>query len=125
MEAIAKAKFQRFGVNKVERVLDQIRGKSVERAERLLPLIPRRTTTLVSKTLKSAVSNLNVKAGRKLPPAGVWVREAWVGKGPMGPMKRVRPAPMGRAMVIKRKVCHLTLIVSDEAAKSRGKKKGK
>jgi len=122
MEAIAKAKFQRYGVTKVAQVLDQIRGKSVERAERLLPLITRRATTLVSKTLKSAVSNLHVKAGRKIEPGGMWVSQAWVGKGPMGPMTRVRPAPMGRAMTIKRKVCHLTLVVSDETAKRRAKK---
>jgi len=122
MEAIAKAKFQRYGVTKVAQVLDQIRGKSVERAEQLLPLVQRKATTLVSKTLKSAVSNLQVKAGRKIDPTGMWVCDAWVGKGPMGPMKRVRPAAMGRAMIIKRKVCHLTVMVSDETAKARARK---
>lgn len=121
MEAIAKARFQRYGARKVNQVLEQIRGKSVEKAEALLPVIPRRATELVVKTLKSAVSNLHVKAGRKIEPTGMWVRQAWVGQGPMGQMKRVKPAPMGRAMTFKRKVCHLTLVVSDESA-GRGKK---
>ncbi|MFC1678907.1 50S ribosomal protein L22 [Elusimicrobiota bacterium] len=125
MEAIAHARFQRYGARKVAQVLDQIRGKSVERAEELLPLVARRATELVGKTLKSAVSNLQVKAGRKLDPSDIWVRGAWVGQGPMGQMKRVRPAPMGRAMIIKRKVCHLTLVLSDEAVATRRGKKGK
>jgi len=121
MEAIAKARFQRYGARKVNQVLEQIRGKSVEKAQSLLPVIPRRATEVVVKTLKSAVSNLQVKAGRKIEPKGMWVRQAWAGQGPMGQMKRVKPAPMGRAMTFKRKVCHLTLIVTDEPA-GRGKK---
>ncbi len=117
MEAIAKARFARFGVRKVNAVLGQIRGKSVDQASFLLPLIPRRATELVGKTLKSAVSNLQGKAGRKIEPAGIWIKQAWVGPGPMSHMKRVMPAPMGRAMTFKRKVCHLTLIVADEPVK--------
>ncbi|HBL15686.1 MAG: 50S ribosomal protein L22 [Elusimicrobia bacterium GWA2_69_24] len=116
MEAIAKARFQRYGARKVNQVLEQIRGKSVEKAQSLLPVIPRRATEVVVKTLKSAVSNLQVKAGRKIEPKGMWVRRAWSDQGPMGQMKRVKPAPMGRAMTFKRKVCHLTLVVSDESA---------
>ena len=114
MEAIAHARFQRYGARKVAQVLDQIRGKSVERAEQILPAVPRRAKTLVEKTLKSAASNLQVKAGRKLEGGGMWIKSAWVGQGPMGQMKRVLPAPMGRAMTIKRKVCHLTMVVADE-----------
>ena len=70
-------------------------------------------------TLKSAKSNLQGKAGRKLDPARMWVSQTWVGLGPMGQMKRVKPAPMGRAMTFKRKVCHLTMIVSDEPKKGK------
>jgi large subunit ribosomal protein L22 len=114
MEAIAKAKFQRYGVRKVEQVLDQIRGKSVQNARQMLPLIARRATLLVGQTLQSATANLQVKAGKKLEPSAIFVREAWVGPGPMKSMKRVMPAPMGRAMTFKRKVCHLTVVVSDE-----------
>ncbi|MFH1725832.1 MAG: uL22 family ribosomal protein [Elusimicrobiota bacterium] len=113
MEAIAHAKFQRCGARKVAQVLDQIRGRSVERAEKILPLVQRRATRLVTMTLRSAKANLQVKAGKKLGPAGMWVRRAWVGQGPMGHMKRVMPAPMGRAMIFKRKVCHLTVVVAD------------
>ena len=114
MEATAHARFQRFGSRKVALVLDKIRGTSVERAEQLLPLIERRATRLVSKTLKSASANLRVKAGKKLEPGQMFVVAAWVGLGPMQNMKRVKPAPMGRAMTFKRKVCHLTMVVADK-----------
>lgn len=117
MEAIARAKFQRYGARKVAQVLDQIRGKSVRRAEEILPMVPRRATELVAKTLKSAASNLQVLAGRKLEPGMMFVTQAWVGQGPMNHMKRVMPAPQGRAMTFKRKVCHLTMVVSDERKK--------
>lgn len=113
MEAIARARFQRYGARKVAQVLDAIRGRSVETAERKLPLIFRRATVLIAKTLKSATANLQVKAGKKIDPGNMYIRSAWVGLAPMGHMKRVLPAPMGRAMTIKRKVCHLTMIVAD------------
>ena len=113
MEAIAHARFQRYGSSKVEQVLRQIRGKTVGRAAELLPLVPRRATRLVEKTLRSAAANLQGKAGRKIAPQEMFVTKAWVGQGPMSHMKRVLPAPMGRAMTFKRKVCHLTMVVSD------------
>lgn len=116
MEAIVRARFQRFGSRKVNQVLDEIRGKSVQKAQERLPMIPRRATTLVTKALKSAFANLENRAGKKLEPKTVFVKAAWVGNGPMGNMKRVLPAPMGRAMTIKRKVCHLTLIVSEKGS---------
>lgn len=119
MEAISHARFQRFGARKVAQVLDQIRGKSVQRAQEILPLIPRRATTMVAKALKSAASNLQVKAGKKLEPGAMFVKAAWVGQGPMGHMKRVMPAPQGRAMTFKRKVCHLTMVVADEPQQKR------
>ncbi|MBI3298029.1 MAG: 50S ribosomal protein L22 [Elusimicrobia bacterium] len=117
MEAIAKAKFARFGSRKVNSVLGEIRGKSVQTAAQLLPLIPRIASQLVAKTLNSAAANLQSKAGRKIDASGMWVKEAYAGNGPMKHMKRVLPAPMGRAFQFKRKVCHLTIVVADEPLK--------
>lgn len=114
MEAIAHAKFQRYGARKVRQVLDQIRGKSVEQAEQILPAIPRSATVLVGKTLKSAAANLQSRLGKNIEPASMFVKAAWCGQGPMGHMKRVLPAPQGRAYTFKRKVCHLTMVVTDE-----------
>jgi len=114
MDAVAHAKFQRFGARKVAQVLDQVRGRSVWRAEQILPRTPRAAAQLVSKTIKSAASNLSVRAGKKLDPKLVMISSAWVGQGPMGQMKRVLPGPRGRALMFKRKVCHLTVQVSAE-----------
>lgn len=112
MEAVAKAKFQRFGARKVAQVLDQVRGKSVWKAFQVLPEVPRAAGVMVEKAIRSAAANLAVQAGKKLDPKEIFVTSAWVGQGPMGQMKRVLPAPMGRAMTFKRKVCHLTIVVS-------------
>ncbi|MBI5243268.1 MAG: 50S ribosomal protein L22 [Elusimicrobia bacterium] len=114
MEATAHARFQRYGPRKVRQVLDQIRGKSVEKAEELLPAISRSACVLVGKALKSATANLQHRLGKGVDPGTMYVKAAWVGQGPMGHMRRVMPAPMGRAMTFKRKVCHLTMVVSDE-----------
>lgn len=116
MDAIAYARFQRYGARKVAQVLDEIRGKSVLEAEQILPTLPRACGRLIEKAVKSAASNLAVKAGRAgraLTPAAVYIKSCWAGLGPMGTMRRVKPAPQGRAMSFKRKVCHLTVVVSD------------
>ena len=121
MEAIAHARFQRFGTRKVAQVLKEIRGKTVLEAEQVLPLIPRICGTMIAKTLRSAAANLTIKAGRagqKLVPEMVYIKECWSDMGPMGHMKRVMPAPQGRANTFKRKVCHLTVVVSDEPRKA-------
>ena len=117
MEATAHARFQRFGTRKVAQVLKEIRGKSVLQAEELLPLVPRVCGRMIEKAVKSAAANLAVKAsraGKQLVPANVYIKQCWSDMGPMGNMKRVLPAPQGRAMQFKRKVCHLTVVVSDE-----------
>jgi large subunit ribosomal protein L22 len=117
MEAIAHARFQRYGTRKVAQLLKEIRGKTVLEAEQLLPMIPRVCGTMVGKTVRSAAANLTIKAGRAgktLVPENVYIKECWSDMGPMGHMKRVMPAPQGRANTFKRKVCHLTVVVSDE-----------
>src|SRR5580692_9564429 len=117
MEATAHARFQRYGTRKVGQVLMQIRGKSVLEAERLLPMIPRICSTMITKTVRSAAANLVTQsacASRKADPEKVYIKSCWSTMGPMGNMKRMLPAPQGRAYTFKRKVCHLTIIVSDE-----------
>ncbi|HAZ07328.1 MAG TPA: 50S ribosomal protein L22 [Elusimicrobia bacterium] len=117
MEATAHARFQRYGTRKVAQVLKEIRGKSVLEAERLLPMIPRICSRMISKAVRSAAANLvnqATKAGRPLAPEKVYIKSCWSTMGPMGNMKRMLPAPQGRAYTFKRKVCHLTVVVSDE-----------
>ena len=121
MEAKAFARYQRFGARKVAQVCDQIRGKSVLQADAILPQIPRRSGVLVQKTLKSAFANLMVKVGRKLEPNRAFVSACWSTSGPMQALKRIQPGPQGRALPFKRKMCHLTIVVSDEIAGKKSK----
>ena len=117
MEAISKANFQRFGPRKVNQVCAEIRGKSVAHAGQVLPQLSRTAVKLVEKTVHSAAANLAVKLGKPVDLGQVYVKEAWVGHGPMQHMKRVRPGPQGRAMMYKRKVCHLSVVVTDSKVK--------
>jgi len=117
MEATAYSRFQRYGTRKVAQVLKEIRGKSVLEAEQILPMVPRACAVMIDKAVKSAAANLAIKAGRAgrtLVPAQVYIKQCWSDMGPMGHMKRVMPGPMGRANTFRRKVCHLTVVVSDE-----------
>jgi large subunit ribosomal protein L22 len=124
MEATAYARFQRYGTRKVGQVLKEIRGKSVLEAERLLPMIPRICSVMVGKTVRSAAANLvdrAAKAGHQVSPGKVYIKSCWSTMGPMGQMKRMLPAPQGRSYTFKRKVCHLTVVVSDERVSAKGK----
>lgn len=107
MEAIAKSRFARYAPRKVNQVLELIRNKPVEKAFDVLAFSPKISAGLVSKTLKSAVSN----AGRLKNMSGLKVKKCWIGQGPV--LKRLRPGPMGRGMLYKRKTCHLTVVIGD------------
>jgi large subunit ribosomal protein L22 len=108
MDAIAISKFARYAPRKVNQVLGLIRNKPVEKAFEILQFTPKEATTLITKTLKSAVSN----TGKLKSQAGLRVKNCWVGQGPV--LKRMRPGPMGRGMPYKRKTCHLTIVIADE-----------
>ncbi|HAF96461.1 MAG: hypothetical protein A2X34_01805 [Elusimicrobia bacterium GWC2_51_8] len=113
MDAICKLRYQRYGRRKVGQVLDQIRGKSLYEAQNILAAIPMRSTEMVGKAVNSAGANLAVKLGRKLDLKTVWIKTAFADQGPMKALKRVQPGPQGRAMPFKRKMCHVTVAVSD------------
>jgi large subunit ribosomal protein L22 len=107
MEAAACAKFVRHAPRKVNQVLGLIRNKPVNKAFSILSFTPKTVATFITKTLKSAVAN----SGHLKNPAGLKVKECWVGQGPT--LKRMRPGPMGRGLPYKRKICHLTIVVAD------------
>lgn len=113
MEAKCNLKYQRYGRRKVGQLLDQIRGKSLYQAEQILANIPMRATELVNKAVRSAGANLSVKLGKKLDLKSVWVKTCYADQGPMKFLRRVQPGPQGRAMPFKRKMCHITVTVTD------------
>ena len=109
MEATARVQFARFAPRKVNQVLGLIRRKSVQNALTMLRFVPKSCAVIIGKTIKNAAANAGDPLAKN---ENLIVTSAWVGQGPMGQMKRMLPAPMGRAMTFKRKVCHLTVVVS-------------
>lgn len=124
MEATAHGRFQRYGARKVNQVLNEIRGKAVLDAEQILPNIPRISGSMVAHIVRSAAANLASKAarqGKPLAPEKVYIKSCWATIGPLSAMKRVNPGPQGRALTIHRKICHVTVVVSD-GVKSQGER---
>lgn len=107
MEAKATAKFVRYTPRKVNQVLALIRNKKVEKAFEILSFLPKSSAELVKKVLKSAVAN----AGKIEDYSSLKVKEAWVGSGSI--LKRIRAGSKGRSMPIKKRMAHLTIIVTD------------
>ena len=114
MEAIAKNRFIGSSPRKMRLVIDLIRGESVDKALEILHFSPKHSSKDAEKTLRSAVSNLlNKDETTRVEPSDLFVKEAFVNVGPI--LKRISPAPMGRAYRIRKRSCHLTIIVAKKA----------
>ncbi|MXZ36607.1 MAG: 50S ribosomal protein L22 [Acidobacteria bacterium] len=111
MEARATAKFIRSSPQKVRLVVDLIRGRNVSEALDILRFTKKRAATQVTKVLKSAIANAEQK-DEATDVDRLLVSRAYVNEGPR--MKRMRPAPMGRALRYQRRMSHISIHVSDE-----------
>ncbi|MBI4064059.1 MAG: 50S ribosomal protein L22 [Elusimicrobia bacterium] len=111
-EARSVARYIRASPRKLGQVLGAIRRKNAQRALDTLEFLPKRAAVVAAKALKSALSNLDGKLGRKLQPREAWVKTALANGGPV--MKRIHTGSMGRAMPYKHRTCHLTIVVSDQ-----------
>lgn len=111
MEARAVHKYLPTSPRKMRLVIDLIRGKGVEEAISVLHFSPKHSAKEAEKTLRSAVSNLQNKeeAGR-IDFSQIYVKDAFVNNGPT--VKRIRPAPMGRAYRVRKRSNHLTIVVA-------------
>ena len=111
MEARAINRYIGTSPRKMRLVIDLIRGKSVDEALHILHFSPKHASKVAEKVLRSAVSNLQNKddAGR-LEPGDIVVRQAYVDAG--ATMKRISPAPMGRAFRIRKRSNHVTIVVA-------------
>ncbi len=111
MEAKAINRYIGTSPRKMRLVIDLIRGKAVDHALHLLHFSPKHAAKTAEKVLRSAVSNLqNKDEGGRLEPSDMVVKEAFVDGGMM--MKRISPAPMGRAYRIRKRSNHVTIIVA-------------
>ncbi len=113
MEAKAIKRYIPSSPMKMRLVVDLIRGKSVDEALNILHYSPKHASKVVELTLKSAVSNLSNKSETgRVEEKNVFVKKVFVDGGPV--LKRVLPAPQGRAFRVKKRSNHLTIIVEEK-----------
>ena len=117
MEATASARYLRGSAQKARLVVDMIRGKDVNQALAILRFSTKRASNLIEKCVRSAIANANEaaeKANVAIDPDDLWVKTAFVDRGPTKNRRRVRPAPQGRAYREQRHFCHVTVLLSND-----------
>ena len=112
VRAQATAKYIRSSAQKAGLVLDLIRGKDINKALTALQFSNKSVARDVAKVLRSAVANVQQKDGFGGDVERLFVSKCHADNGPS--MKRVRPAPMGRAFRIVKRTTHLTVEVTEK-----------
>src|ERR1700733_13764050 len=112
----AEARFQRVSPQKARLVLDLIKGRGVEEALNTVAFTKKAVAPLVEKVLRSALQNANhlsQEQGLDVDLDNLYVKSAVANEGPR--MKRIRPAPMGRAYRYQRRLSHIQIAVAERA----------
>ena len=111
----AEAKFQRTSPQKAKLVLDLIKGLRVEQAINTVHFSTKRIAPTVEKVLRSAIQNasyVSQEQGLDVDVDNLYVKTAIANEGPR--MKRIRPAPMGRAFRYQRRLAHIIVTVAEK-----------
>lgn len=111
----AEAKFQRTSPQKAKLVLDLIKGLRVEQALNTVHFSTKRMAPVVEKVLRSAIQNANYvsqEQGLDVDVDNLYVKMAVANEGPR--LKRIRPAPMGRAFRYQRRLAHIIVTVAEK-----------
>jgi large subunit ribosomal protein L22 len=115
----AEAKFQRTSPQKAKLVLDTIKGMRVEQALNTVHFSTKRMAPVIEKVLRSAIQNatyVSQEQGLDVDVDNLYVRTAVANEGPR--MKRIRPAPMGRAFRYQRRLAHIVVTVAEKKSPS-------
>ncbi len=110
----AEARFQRVSPQKARLVLDLIKGQQVEQAMNTLLFTKKGIAPAIGKLLRSAIENANYVSQEKGADVDVdqlYVKRAIANDAPR--MKRIRPAPMGRAYRYQRRMAHIEIAVAE------------
>jgi len=119
MEFRAQTRFVRVSPQKARLVLDLIKGRRVEDALNTLTFTKKRVAAKVEKLLRSAVENANYLSTEKnvdVDLDNLYVKHAVANDGPR--MKRIRPAPMGRAFRYVRRIAHIEIALAERGKNS-------
>jgi len=111
MVARAEARYIRVSAQKARLVVDLIRGMNAGQAVTVLRSTNKRIAPTVEKVLKSAIANAQNRS-ENVDVDKLYVSEAHVNEGPR--MKRIRPAPMGRAFRYQRRMAHIAISVAEK-----------
>ncbi len=115
MEAVARLRNYPTSPRKMRLLADLIRGKEVEEALNILKFSTKDPSVPLEKLLLSAVANWRVKnEGNDVAEAGLFVKTIFVDGGRV--LKRMRPAPQGRAYRVRKRSNHITLFVDSRNA---------
>jgi large subunit ribosomal protein L22 len=120
MEFTAKARFTRVSPQKARLVLDLIKGRRVEDALTTLTFTKKRIAPAIFQLLRSAVENANYlsqEKGMDVDLDRLYVKHAIANEGPR--MKRIRPAPMGRAFRYQRRISHMEIVLAEKGAQNK------
>lgn len=109
---VATTKFLIASPTKVRPVANVIKQKSCSEALAILNVMPQKGAVLISGTLKSAVANA-LNKNNKLDEDMLYVKEIRIDEGPR--LKRVWFRARGRADMLLRRMCHITVIVAEKA----------
>ena len=111
----AEARFQRSSPQKAKLVLDLIKGKRVEAALTTVAFTDKRIAPVIEGVLRSAVQNalyLSDERGLDVDVDNLYIKTAIANEGPR--LKRLRPAPMGRAFRYQRRLTHIIVTVAEK-----------
>src|SRR5258706_15380663 len=114
MEFRAEMRYLRVSPQKARLVLELIKGRKVEEARNTLLFTKKRVAAHVGKLLQSALDNANFLSAEKnldVDLDNLYVKNAIATEGPR--MKRIRPAPQGRAFRYQRRISHITLVLAE------------
>ena len=117
----AEARFQRSSPQKTKLVLDLIKGKRVEAALTIVAFTNKKMAPVVEGVLRSAVQNavyLSDERGLDVDVDNLYVKTAVANEGPR--LKRLRPAPMGRAFRYQRRLTHVIITVAEKKPVEQG-----
>ena len=119
MEFRAEMRYLRVSPQKARLVLELIKGRKVEEARNTLLFTKKRVAAHVGKLLQSALDNANFLSAEKnldVEIDNLYVKSAIANEGPR--MKRIRPAPQGRAYRYQRRIAHIILVLAERGNNS-------
>lgn len=117
LQAFAKLNNCPTSPRKMRLVADQVRGEDVNKALAILRFSPKEASRRLEKLLLSALANWQAKnEDADIEQAALYVKEIRVDGGNM--LKRLRPAPQGRAHRIRKRSNHVTLVLGSNSIES-------